>query len=85
MENAPFLTTVIEGKYPDEYLQHEGANAPKVEPGDMQAIGSRLDFVGLNIYTPQYVRADASPRGYAIVTAPESYPAHGLALDPDQP
>ena len=42
----------MEGKYPDEYLQHEGANAPKVEAGDMKAIGSPLDFVGLNIYNP---------------------------------
>ncbi len=47
----------MEGKYPDEYLEHEGANAPKVEEGDMKAIGSPLDFVGLNIYTPTYVRA----------------------------
>lgn len=75
LENAPFLTTVLEGKYPDEYLQREGANAPKIEPGDMQAIGSRLDFVGVNIYQPQYVRADSSSRdGYAIVNNPESFP-----------
>ncbi len=75
LENAPFLTTVLEGKSPDEYLQREGANAPKIEPGDMQAIGSRLDFVGVNIYQPQYVRADSSSRdGYTIVNNPESFP-----------
>ncbi|MGA7257158.1 MAG: family 1 glycosylhydrolase, partial [Terracidiphilus sp.] len=74
-ENAPFLTTVLEGKYPDEYLQRAGPNAPKVEPGDMQAIGSRLDFVGVNIYNPQYVRADSSnPDGYTIINDPESFP-----------
>src|SRR5580698_9053803 len=72
--NAPFLTALMEGKYPDEYLAHEGANAPKVEPGDMQAIGSPLDFVGLNIYTPTYVRADDSPMGFAVEPAPTSYP-----------
>jgi beta-glucosidase len=39
-----------------------------VQPGDMTAIGSPLDFVAINVYTPQYVRADpASPRGYAII------------------
>ncbi|MFZ0743624.1 MAG: GH1 family beta-glucosidase [Terracidiphilus sp.] len=73
-ENAPFLTTVMEGKYPDSYLEEQGANAPRVEPGDMKAIGSPLDFVGLNIYTPQYVRADGSPKGYAIEPMPDSYP-----------
>ena len=73
-ENAPFLTTLMEGAYPDSYLQREGANAPHVEPGDMKAIGSRLDFVGLNVYTPTYVRADGSAKGYAIDPYPASYP-----------
>ncbi len=72
--NAPFLTTLMEGKYPDFYLQEEGANAPKVEPGDMEAIGSKLDFVGLNIYTPFYVRADDSPKGYVEIPYPKSAP-----------
>lgn len=72
--NAPFLTAVMEGKYPDEYLKSEGANAPKVEAGDMNVISSPLDFVGLNVYTPMYVRADSSPSGFAIVPYPASAP-----------
>jgi beta-glucosidase len=72
--NAPFLTALMEGKYPEEYLAHEGRNAPKVEPGDMEAIGSPLDFVGLNIYTPTYVRASDSPLGFAVEPNPASYP-----------
>jgi beta-glucosidase len=73
--NAPFLTPIMEGKYPEEYLQKEGANAPKVEPGDMKAIGSPLDFVGLNVYTADYVRADSSnPLGFEIEKRPTSYP-----------
>ena len=73
--NSPFLTAVMEGKYTQEYLQHEGANAPKVEEGDMKIIGSRLDFVGLNVYTPQYVRGDqSSPLGFAVEPNPSSYP-----------
>jgi beta-glucosidase len=65
--NAMFLTAIMEGRYIDEYLAHEGANAPKVQPGDMAAIGSPLDFVALNIYTPEWVRADDSPKGYATI------------------
>ena len=72
--NAPFLTALMEGKYTDGYLQREGANAPKVEPGDMKAISSPLDFIGLNVYTPDYVRADGSPAGYVIEPRPASYP-----------
>jgi len=72
--NAPFLTAVMEGKYTDGYLEREGANAPKVEPGDMKIIGSPLDFVGLNVYTPEYVRADASPAGYVVEKRQASFP-----------
>jgi beta-glucosidase len=74
VENAPFLTALMEGKYIDEYLEKEGANAPKAEPGDMHAIGSKLDFVGLNIYTPQYARAADNPLHYVVDGYPESYP-----------
>jgi beta-glucosidase len=72
--NAQFLAAVMEGKYPESYLAREGANAPRVEAGDMMAIGSPLDFVGLNIYWPNYVRADDSAQGYAIEPEPQSYP-----------
>jgi beta-glucosidase len=71
---APFLTAIMEGKYIDSYLEGEGANAPHVEPGDFKAISSPLDFVGLNVYTAEYVQADGSPRGYSIVPRPTSYP-----------
>jgi beta-glucosidase len=73
-ENAPFLTAVMEAKYTDAYLQREGANAPKVEAGDLKIIASPLDFVGLNVYAPEYVRADASKAGYRVEPLPSSYP-----------
>lgn len=71
---APFLAPIMEGKYAESYLTHEGANAPKIEPGDMEAIGSKLDFVGLNIYTAEYVQAESSPQGYSLVPRPASFP-----------
>ncbi|HVI10707.1 MAG TPA: GH1 family beta-glucosidase [Candidatus Binatia bacterium] len=73
-ENAPFLTAVLEGRYTEGYLQREGKNAPKVQAGDMEVISSPLDFVGLNVYAPEYARADSSPRGYAIELEPKSFP-----------
>lgn len=72
--NAPFLTALMEGKYTDAYLKHEGADAPKVDAGDMEIIGSPLDFVGLNVYTPEYVRADSSPAGFVMEPRPSSFP-----------
>jgi beta-glucosidase len=73
-ENAPFLTAVMEGKYTDGYLAREGANAPKVQGDDLKIIGSELDFVGLNVYQPEYARADAGTSGYAVARRPTSFP-----------
>ncbi len=66
-QNAMFMTAIMEGKYIDEYLAQEGANAPKVQAGDMAAIGSKLDFVALNIYAPEWARADDNPKGYVTI------------------
>ena len=64
-DNAMFLTAIMEGKYLDSYLSSAGGDAPKVQAGDMAAIGSPLDFVALNIYAPTYVKADPDvPRGW---------------------
>lgn len=73
-ENAMFLTAIMEGKYTEGYLDRLGAAAPKFTPEDMRAIGSKLDFVGLNVYQPVFVMADESKQGYAKVQPPSSYP-----------
>jgi len=73
-ENAAFLTAVMEGRYTDGYLAGAGADAPKVQADDMKIIGGPLDFVGLNVYQPDYARADASPAGYAVARPPPSFP-----------
>jgi beta-glucosidase len=44
----------------------------------MKAIGSPLDFVGLNVYVPTYVRASNSTAGFSVVAPPSSYPHTGL-------
>ena len=67
-DNAMFLTAILEGTYLDSYLEGEGAAAPKVMAGDMAAISSPLDFVALNIYDPDYARAEVSaPGGYVVL------------------
>jgi len=73
-ENAMFLTVVQEGRYTDLYLKRLGSNAPKFTAEEMKIIGSPMDFTGINVYQTNYVRADDSEKGYAIVPNPESYP-----------
>jgi beta-glucosidase len=80
--NASFLTVIREGRYTDLYLKRLGANAPKFTDEEMKAIGSPLDFQGLNVYQPLWVRALAPEEtsgpfgayGFAIVPGPASYP-----------
>ena len=72
--NAMFLTAIMEGRYIDSYLQSAGAAAPRVQAGDMAAIGSPLDFVALNIYAPVWARADDGPTGYAVIPPIASSP-----------
>jgi beta-glucosidase len=72
--NAPYLTVIMEGKYPEEYLREQGAAAPKATAEDLKIIGSPLDFVGANVYAPIYVRAAENAPGFAVVRHPSSYP-----------
>lgn len=73
-QNASFMTVVQEGRYTDLYLKRLGANAPTFTAEEMAIIKSPMDFVGLNVYQPTYVRADDSENGYAVIAPPASYP-----------
>jgi beta-glucosidase len=85
-ENAMFLTVLQEGRYTDLYLKRLGKNAPHFTAEEMAIIGSPMDFTGLNIYQPSFVRANDSEAGYAVVPEPSSYPhmlSPWLAIGPE--
>ena len=66
---------ILEGQYTDAYLAEAGGDAPKFTPRSSKIIGSPLDFVGLNVYSPgDLVRANEAAPGYATVKMPSSYP-----------
>lgn len=72
--NASYLTVIEEGKYTELYLKRLGADAPQFTAEEMEIIRSPMDFVGLNVYTATYVRADDSEKGYDVVRQPSSFP-----------
>jgi beta-glucosidase len=73
--NAGYLTAMMEGKYIDAYLARSGGDAPKFSAEDMRIISSPIDFVGLNVYTPDhYVVAADNERGYTLAPFPASFP-----------
>jgi beta-glucosidase len=52
-----YLDPLFEGRYPLDVLHHLGADAPRVEPGDLAAIATPMDFLGLNYYSRMVVGA----------------------------
>jgi beta-glucosidase len=73
--NAGYLTVMLEGKYTDAFLTAAGNDAPKYTAEDLRIISSPVDFVGLNVYTPDhYVVAADNERGFTLAPFPASFP-----------
>ncbi len=73
--NAAYLTVLLEGRYTDAYLAAAGADAPRFTAEDLEVIASPLDFVGINVYVPNwYVRAIDPAPGYALLPFSSSHP-----------
>jgi beta-glucosidase len=85
--NAGFLGVILDGKYTDGFLKYAGANAPKYTADELKIISSPIDFVGLNIYLPDFyvVAADRAP-GFTVLPFPASFPhmsSDWLRIDPE--
>ena len=72
--NAGYLTVILEGRYTDAFLKAAGADAPKFTDDELKAIATPVDFVGVNVYTPQYVRTSPAAPGYEILPPARSHP-----------
>ena len=75
--NGQLMGPVYLGYYPEAFLRDAGADAPRVEPGDMEQIARPTDFLGLNVYAGNFVRAGADSRP-EVLPFPEGYPEGGL-------
>src|SRR5712672_1222637 len=85
--NAGFLGVILEGRYTDGFLEYAGAAAPKFTADELKIISSPNDFVGLNIYAPQfYVVASERTPGFKVLPFPASFPhmnSEWLRIDPE--
>lgn len=70
--NRWFLDAIYRGRYPPDILEHR-EDAPPVRPGDMDVIGVRPDFMGVNYYHRFVVRPvrRAGRLDYATVSPTE--------------
>ena len=72
-ENVHLLGAIYRGEYAPEYLARCGDDAPRVTPGDFELISLPTDFLGLNVYTGTFLRADGDQRP-EVVKMPPNYP-----------
>ncbi len=75
--NGQLMGPVFLGQYPEAFLREAGADAPRVEPGDMERIALPTDFLGLNVYAGNFVRAGADG-GPEVLPFPSGYPEGAL-------
>jgi beta-glucosidase len=68
---------VFFGRYPEDGLSAFGKSAPRVQAGDMQQIAAPTDFLGLNIYQGEVVRAGADGQP-EVVEHPPGFPLTGF-------
>lgn len=69
--NRWFIEPIMLGSYPQDMIDFylaKGIVLPKVSHEDMQLIGQKLDFIGLNYYNDFFVRSDTNqwPLGFVI-------------------
>jgi beta-glucosidase len=67
LRNRSIVDPVLRGRYPGELLERWPAHASCVRDGDMRTIAAPLDFLGINYYTRNLVRAG---RGYEPLEMP---------------
>ncbi len=83
-QNRLFLDPIFRGEYPEDIRARHpelADDAGLVRPGDLAAIHTPLDFLGVNYYTPTYLAAerDGSP-SWRPPTGPTT--AMGWSIDP---
>ena len=71
--NEHLLGAIYGGGYSAEYLKRCGNDAPEVQGSDVDLISQPTDFLGLNLYTGTFVRADAQGQPQEL-PLPAHYP-----------
>ena len=70
--NGAFFGPVFKGEYPTSLVEAFADRMPRIEDGDLATISQKLDWWGLNYYTPLRVAASPNPAAEfpATVSAP---------------
>jgi beta-glucosidase len=85
--NRFYLDGLYKGQYPEDFLKRMWPFRPKIQPGDMETISVKTDFLGVNYYTRQFARhvwylpflrtwvdRDPPPEEEHPILGPQAYP-----------
>ncbi|MBL8887230.1 MAG: beta-glucosidase [Phycisphaerales bacterium] len=71
--NTWYADAIVKGHYPEDGMKVFGTDAPKsptIQPGDMDLISQKIDFIGVNIYEGTPVRMNEAGRPEAVERTP---------------
>jgi len=73
--NSEWFDPLFKGSYPDFYLRREGKNAPILQDGELEIISSPTDFLGVNVYTGEWIQQqpNGEPGAYQSVPFPDGF------------
>ncbi|WP_137133446.1 GH1 family beta-glucosidase [Rhizobium sp. FKY42] len=71
--NGVFFDPVFKGEYPADFMQALGHRMPVIEEGDLAVISQKLDWWGLNYYTPMRVSDDPAEGAEFPATKPAPF------------
>lgn len=71
--NGVFFDPVFKGEYPADFMRALGSRMPLIEEGDLCVINQKLDWWGLNYYTPMRVVDDPAPEAEFPATSPAPF------------
>jgi beta-glucosidase len=85
--NRWFLDALLRGRYPEDMLAHYARRVGPLDvvaPGDLEIASRPLDFLGINYYFPQTVRAGPACEPLELTRLPALPPttAMGWGVDP---
>jgi len=79
-----FTLPIFTGHYSNRLIEQAGADAPRVQPGDMALICARNDFLGLNYYAPSRISATSNNGAPGVVRNPAAeYTTMDWEVHPD--
>ena len=70
-ENDWWMHPLLLGNYPEQVWRWKGPDVPHVQPGDLELIAQKLDWLGLNFYFPTRVQPGPSPLKPSVVKPPD--------------